>query len=153
MLFAYDRFYILDFDGNLINETEIPDAENVYDQQYVRTADSSVLEVIYNDGKTVIYNALNGEIVTTEQREKPDLTLHQEFETEDYKVVFDLHGATVLYDRKNDSEIRELTEDAYLTYVTQVGDGLVLQYMTVDGYQYAKLLNENCSETAVMPYL
>lgn len=153
MLFAYDGFYILDSSGNLICEKSIPNEENVHDQQYIRTDNSSILEVTYNNGTVVNYDALTGDVLSEEQREQPDLSLNEEYFTEDYKVTAELHGSTKLFYREDGQLIRELPEDAYLTYVTQISKYLILQYITVDGYQYAKLLNSKCEEIAVLPYL
>ena len=44
---------------------------------------------------------------------------------------------------KRQKLICELNEDGYLTYITQVGDYIVAQYVTVDSYYYGVLLNED----------
>ena len=66
MLFNYKSFRIYSKDGTLINETEIPDADNVYDQQYSK--ESGNLEVIYNDALRM-YSGETGEMIF----EKTDL--------------------------------------------------------------------------------
>src|SRR5699024_8982538 len=48
MLFRYDRFRLYSADGTVLAEVDIPDAEQVYDQQYRRDEDGSRLEVVYN---------------------------------------------------------------------------------------------------------
>ena len=46
-----------------------------------------------------------------------------------------------------------LTEDAYLTYVTEVNGGLVVQYLTTDGSQYGQLLDSSGAVIADLPCL
>lgn len=67
MLFDYEGFRLFDETGNLINEAKIPDAENVYDQQYSKK--SGNLAVMYNDAFR-IYSGKTGEILFEEQNLK-----------------------------------------------------------------------------------
>ncbi len=62
-LFNYKNFRLCDIDGNIIADTEIPDAENVYDQQYSK--ESGNLAVIYPDALR-IYSGENGALVFEE---------------------------------------------------------------------------------------
>ena len=48
--------------------------------------------------------------------------------------------------------MRELNQDAYLTYVTQSGDDIVVQFVTADGYCYGQLLDGQCGVLASLPY-
>ncbi len=153
MLFSYKEFYILDSSGNLIKKFELPNPESVYDQQYMRTETSSSLEVTYTDETVLIYDGKNGEQIGSEKRDPPDLSLHEEFYTDHLRFDDDLHGVTKVIDQNTNQQVRELAEDAFLTYVTQIGDSIVVQYVTADGYKYGKLLDRNCNVTAVLPYL
>ena len=49
--------------------------------------------------------------------------------------------------------IRELEKDAYLTYVTQIDDYILTEYVTGDGFRYGLLLNSTCETLAYLPYL
>lgn len=151
MLFRYDQFRIYGIDGTFITEVFIPDAEQVYDQQYRRDGDSSYLEVIYNDGSVIFYSAADGSIVGKEQREAPDLTLYEEFFTDELRITSPLHGTPAAYDIKTGKLVGELEEDAYLTYVTQVGDYIITQYVTADSNYYGYLLNDKCEILAYLP--
>lgn len=151
MLFRYDQFRIYRIDGELITEVFIPDAEQVYDQQYRRGGDSSYLEVIYNDGSVIFYSAADGSIVGEEQRETPDLTLYEEFFTDELRITSPLHGTPAAYDIETGELVSELEEDAYLTYVTQVGDYIITQYVTADSNYYGYLLNDKCEILAYLP--
>ena len=44
-----------------------------------------------------------------------------------------------------------LEEDAYLTYVTQIGKNILTEYISTSGERYGVLLNHNLEKTAVLP--
>lgn len=60
MIFGYKSFRIYDIKGNLINETLIPNSENVYDQQFIK--ESGNLAVIYNDAFR-LYSGEDGQLL------------------------------------------------------------------------------------------
>lgn len=153
LLFQYDRFRLYAIDGTILKEVSIPNAEEVYDQQYRREEDGCYLDVIYNDGKIDRYSAADGTLLNTSQGEKPDASLYEEFTTEHWRIAAPLHGAPEVYDLKTGKFIRNLESDAYLTYVTQVGQCLLTEYVSMDGERYGLLLNENGETIAKMPYL
>ena len=49
--------------------------------------------------------------------------------------------------------VRELEPDAYLTYVTQVGDYVVTEYISAQGQRYGLLLDGQCRTLAELPDL
>ncbi len=154
MLFAFDQFRLYGMDGELIAQTDIPDMEQVYDQQYRRDEDgSSYLEVIYNDGTVRTYSAADGSLMEERTGDAPDPQMHEEFYTDSLRIESPLHGTPAAYDAKTGRKIRDLEEDAYLTYVTQVGDYIVAQYTTADSYYFGQLLNGQCEVLADLPYL
>lgn len=153
MLFSYKQFRVYTIDGQLIKEVDIPDPEQVYDQQFIREDGESHLEVIYNDGTRLKYNARDGNLICEDKIEPPDLSLYEEFETDLFRIESPLHGSPKVYDGKTNKLICEIEEDGYLTYVTQVKDYVVLQFMTVDDYYYGLLVDENCNVVATLPHL
>lgn len=153
MLFSYDRFRLYDTDGTLLTETEIPDAAQVYDQQYIRDEEGSRLEVIYNDGTVTAYSAGDGKLLYEKQGEKPDKGMYEEFFTDTLRIESPLHGTPAAYDLRSGRLVRELEKDTYLTYVTQAGEYVVAQFVTADGYCYGQLLNGQCEVLAELPYL
>lgn len=153
MLFSYKQFRLYDINGTLIKEVDIPSADQVYDQQFIREGNESYLEVTYNDGKLLIYNARDGNLDSEKQIEKPDLSLDEEFYTDSFRIESPLHGSPTVYDEKTDELICELNEEGYLTYITQTGDYIIVQYITVDDYYYGVLLNNKCEVLAKLPYL
>ena len=50
-------------------------------------------------------------------------------------------------------KVRELESDAYLTYVTQVGDCVVTEYISAQGQRYGLLLDGQCRTLADLPEL
>ena len=153
MLFSYKQFRVYEINGALLKEVDIPDANQVYDQQFIRKDNESYLEVTYNDGTLLTYNARDGNLVSEEKIEKPDLSLYEEFYTDSLRIESPLHGSPTVYDKKTDKFICEFNEEGYLTYITQVGDYIIAQYVTVDDYYYGVLLNSNCETLAQLPYL
>lgn len=153
MLFSYKQFRVYDINGTLIKEVDIPDASQVYDQQFIREDGKSRLEVTYNDGKLLAYDARDGTLLSEKQIEKPDLSLDEEFYTDSFRIESPLHGAPTVYDKKTGKLICTLNEEGYLTYITQVGDYIVAQYVTTDDYYYGVLLDSQCRALATLPHL
>lgn len=153
MLFSYDEFRLYDMSGTLLTEVEIPDAAQVYDQQYIRDEEGSRLEVIYNDGTITAYSAADGVLLYEKKGESPNKDMYEEFFTDTLRIESPLHGTPTAYDRSSGRLIRELEKDTYLTYVTPSGSYLVAQFITTDGYGYGQLLNHRCEVLAELPYL
>lgn len=153
MLFRYDSFRLHGMDGSILAEVDIPNAEQLYDQQYRRDEDGSRLEVIYNDGTVRAYSAQDGSVLWEEIREAPDLSLDEEFFTDKLRISSPLHGAPAAYDLVSGELIRELEKDSYLTYVTQVDDYVITEYISTQKEHYGLLLNENCETLAELPGL
>ena len=153
MLFQYDRFRLYGINGDILADVEIPDAEQVYDQQYRRDEEGSRLEVIYNDGTIRAYSGEDGSLLWERKEEAPDLSLQEEFLTDRFRITRSLHEAPVVYDRETGEKITELEKDANLAYVTQVGDYVITEYEPAQGEHYGLLLDENCQTLARLPHL
>lgn len=153
MLFSWQRFRIYDRNGNLVNETELPNSEQIYDQQFRRNGRDSYLEVIYNDGKSRVYSAVDGSLLNETQNAMPDRSLYEEFYVNGLRIESPLHGAPTAYDEKTGKQVGTLSEDDYLTYISPAGENFVAQFITTDGYYYGQLLNADCEVLADLPYL
>lgn len=153
MLFRYDAFRLYSVDGKILCETELPDAANVYDQQYLRDADDCFLEVTWYDGTVRKYSAVDGKCTDERHIAPPDTSLAEEFTTDTLRVESPLHGTPVVYDMKSGKELYLLESDDYLTYVTQVGDQLLTEYITAQGERYGLLLDSSGSVIADIPEL
>lgn len=153
MLFSNDGFRIYDRSGDLITENSIPEADSIYDQQFRKDAEESYLEVIWYDGTVRTYSATDGTMLSEEQKEAPGKDLYEEFYTEDYRVASSLHEAPVVYDAVSGRELATLEEEGYLTYVTQIGNMLVTEYINTEGERYGLLLNSDFEVLAKLPGL
>ncbi len=153
MLFRYEGFRIYRFSGELVAEVELPEKEQIYDQQFVSEGADSRLEVTYYDGTVHCYSAADGTLLEEREIEEPDKAIKDVFEVGAYRVESDLHGTVAIF-RKEDGELlREMAQDAYLTYLTQEGGYFVAQYQTADGGQYGQLYDENWEIVADLPNL
>lgn len=153
MLFNYREFRVYKRDGTQLAQVEIPNAEQVYDQQFRREGSGSWLEVTYNDGTRALYSAQDGTLLRTETGEAPDLSLQESFTVGGLRIESPLHGAPIVYDADSDKELGQLSGDDYLTYVTQAGPYIAAQFMTAEGDYYGHLLNEKGETVAELPYL
>ena len=153
MLFRYDAFRLYKADGTVLCEQLVPEPERVYDQQYRREESGCFLDVIYYDGLVRRYSAADGVLVSQQQGPKPDETLLEEFETDTLRIVSPLHGTPEVYDRVTGEKLGTLESQDYLTYVTQVGQYVVTEYMTAAGGRYGMLLNEKGCILADLPDL
>lgn len=153
MAFSYRGFRIYDADGKVLAEVTLPDAQQIYDQQFRREAERSYLEVFYYDGRICRYDAADGTLFDEETADPPDPSLHETFETDTLRIESPLHGTPVAYDKTSGRKVAELDPDAYLTYVTQVEDCLVVQYVTADNQRYGRVLDGQCRVLATLPEL
>lgn len=153
MLFGYQGFQIYDMNGRLIVDAALPDAENIYDQQFQRTVDNSYLEVIWYDGIVRQYSAADGSLISEKKQEAPSKDLYEEFFTDRYRFASELHAAPKVYDIKSGRFIAELEKDAYLTYVTQAGDYIITEYVSAQGERYGLLLDNKLQKLAYLPGL
>ena len=153
MLFSYDKFRLYHKNGEIIADMTILDAEQIYDQQYRRNEKGSYLEVIYNDGLRRLYSAMDGRIIEEYAGEQPDLSLCEEFTTDTLRIESPLHGTPAAYDKESGRLVKNLEQDDYLTYVTQIDEYIVTEYITAKGERYGLLLNEKCETLAYLPDL
>lgn len=153
MLFNYKQINLFAANGELIKNIEISEPQKVFDQQYRRSEEDSWLEVIYNDGTLLCYDANNGELMSETKREKPDLSLKEVFYTDRFRIESPLHGLPIVYNKESNKKICEIRQEGYLTYVYQVDKYIIAQFVTTDNYHYGVLMNEACEALADLPYL
>ena len=170
MQFNYKGFRISDSSGRMIAEVELPNAKQVYDQQFIHhgsvssnklvqalpkvgNADEDRLLVYYYDGTLQAYSANDGTLLGEVKTEKPDESLQDEFVTDRWRIVAPLHGAPEIYDTETGELKGKLEQDAYLTYVTQIGENIVVQYLNSDKHQYGLILDAAGDVIAELPYL
>lgn len=151
MLFGIKNLTILNADGTERLSVNIPDSDKIYDQQYCR--DSDCLEVTYYSGNVVRYSAITGEIISENKATPPDDSLDEEFETVNLIIKSPLHGTPMVYSKETGKQVAELKSEDYLTYITEIGDYIIAQYISTDGKTYGILMNQNCETIAEIPYL
>lgn len=143
MLFSYDGFRIYDNEGRLEAEGSFPDPEKIYDQQFRRNGEKSWLDVIWYDGMVRAYSSEDGTLISEEKKEAHSKDLKEEFITEKYRFVSELHSAPRVYDRESGRFVKELEKDAFLTYVTETDEYILTEYVRADGERYGLLLDQN----------
>ena len=153
IVFDYRGVRLYGMDGTIRAELALPDAAQIYDQQYRRGDSGDYLEVVYNDGTTRKYSAADGLLLSETAGEKQNDSLDEEFITERYRIDAPLHGTPTVYDKTTGEALCELQSDDYLTYVTDVDGGIVTEYVTSQGQRYALLLNERLEPLAKLPNL
>ncbi len=155
MQFDYKDFRVLSAEGEIVAEGLFPDQEQIYDQQFIRPDDHKVdyLEVTWYDGTVRQYSAENGNLISEVKKEAPDKSLKDEFFTEYWRIESPLHGTPEVYDRFTGEKLGELEYESYLTYVTQVGDIAIAQFINADGEQSGIALNTDMEKIAEMPLL
>ncbi len=153
MLFDYRQFRLYDRAGNILAEVKLPDAEQIYDQQFRRSDKDSWLEVIWYDGTVRCYSAKDGSLLSEVTGMPPEKNLDEEFFTDQYRISSSLHKAPEVYDRETGRKIAVLEEDSYLTYVTQAGEYILTEYIRAAGERYGLLLDKNLQTLAYLPGL
>ena len=73
--------------------------------------------------------------------------------TDEAVVIAPLHGMPMVYNLSSGSRIRELEEEAYLTYVHQFGRYIVVEYITALGERFGSLKNPEFEAIAHLPSL
>lgn len=151
LLFGVDGFTILNSDGSVRTEAALPEPEKIYDQQYRKSGE--YLEVTYYSGRIVCYSAETGEVISDTVGTAPDESLDEEFETTDYIIKAPLHGTPVVYNKLSGEKAAELNSEDYLTYITELDNYIIAQYISADGSFYGIVMNSKCEPIARIPYL
>ncbi len=154
MLYSYDKFRVYDIQTEkVIANQDIPNADEVYDQQFIKKGNTSYLEVVYNDGTVHEYSSKDGSLIKTYQKDKPSKSLEEVFTIDGFIIKSPLHGQPTVYDNDTMMEVTTLKADDYLTYVTQMDEYLITEYVTSEGFRYGLLLDKNFEQLARLDYL
>ena len=68
---------------------------------------------------------------------------NEAFFTDNEIIIAPKHGTPVVYSLKDGSKINELEKDSYITYITELEDYVMSEYITVNGDHYGILLDKN----------
>ena len=153
MLFSRYGFRLYSMDGGILADVEIPDAGEVYDCQYRRDEDGSRLEIIYNNGLVRTYSAQDGGLRSEAQGEVPSGDAYDEYLLDRLRITSPLHGSPTAYDRESGELVKELSSEDYMTYATQAGEYVIVEFINTDGERYGLLLDGNCETLAYLPNL
>ena len=153
MLLNHEQVRIYVKTGKMIGEKSLPDGDKIYDQQFRKSDEGSWLEVIWYNGTIRCYSAADGSLISETVGELPSKDLFEEFYTDQYRIASPLHGVPEVYSLKTDQKVADLEEDSYLTYVTQMGDYVVTEYINAAGERYGLLLDNHLQTLAVLPNL
>lgn len=153
MLFQYDRFHLYDLDGTLLANEALPDASTIFDQQYRRDERGSYLEVTYYSGLVRCYSALDGSVISETTGTAPDPDAPIAYLTAHWRILAPQHGPPEVYDLESGALLGTLESSDYLTYVTQVGDFVITEYVTAQGLRYGLLLDDCRNTLARLPNL
>lgn len=153
MLFGYEDFCIYNKEGTALIEVKLPEPEDIYDQQFRKSKEGSWLEVVWYDGTVRYYSAADGSVISEIKGEPPAKDLYEEFYTDQYRIASSLHSTPEVYDLESDRKVGVLEEDSYLTYVTQVGEYIVTEYVSAAGDRYGLLLDDKLQTLARLPKL
>lgn len=150
MLFSYQGFRLYDRQGTLLTQVILPDADFVYDQQFIKGEEDSFLKVIWYDGTIRCYSARDGLMISEEAGEKPSKDLYEEFLIDGYRIASSLHTAPEVYDLKSGKMITTLEKDCYLTYVSKIDSYIITEYINTDGKRFGILLDEHFQKLAYL---
>lgn len=153
MIFGIYGFQIYDMNGKLLEDEVFPEPGKIYDQQFEKDGEDSRLKVIWYDGVVRYYSAKDGRLLSEEQGKIPEKDLYEEFFTDHYRIASSLHEPPKVYDRESGKFVGMLEEEAYLTYVTQMGEYLITEYVSAEGERYGLLLNKRLETLAYLPNL
>ena len=153
MLFRRDAYQIYSADGKLITEGVFPDEEQIYDHQYRRQDGESWVEVFYYDGLIRRYSSADGSLLSEEKGNPYDKSLEEDFYTDQFHIHTTPRQPPQVFDRKTETYLGMLEEENDLTYVTQVGDYFIAEYISTRGERYGLLMNERLEALARLPML
>lgn len=151
MLFNYQGFQVYNMEGGLVAQERLPDAESIYDQQFIKKEEGSYLEVIWYNGMVRHYSAADGTIVAETMGDAPSKDLYEEFYIGQYRIESSLHNAPKVYNRDSGKLVTTLEEESYLTYVTPIGEYIITEYISAAGERYGLLLDSEFQTIAYLP--
>lgn len=150
-LFDINGMIVLNANGTVRSETAFDEPEKIYDQQYLH--DGDMLEVTYYSGRVVCFSAATGEMISETFADPPDESLDEVFETERYLITSPLHGTPTVLDKQTGRETAMLRGEDYMTYITELREYIIAQYISAEGVPYGVLMNGECEVIGEMPYL
>lgn len=95
-----------------------------------------------------VYNGKGKELFSFEVNGKSEA-----FFAGDIAIISPMHGTPRAYRISTGKKIRELEPDSFITYVTDVKDNFICEYVSAEGGRYGLLLDSRCETLARLPGL
>lgn len=156
LLASYSHMTLMNAEGTVLADMEIPDAKNLLDFQYRRNQDAAWVELTYRDGRIATYSSKDLHQLTDEQGPNPDLSREEDFYTERFRIHCRQNMAPVIYDLLTGEELFALDRNDSLAYVDQTSKGIILEFVAQKGteiYRYGVLVDDSFKTLAELPYL
>lgn len=154
VLFTAKQFQIFDQGGQQLAAVDFPEAEQIFDVYLARSAEGNALEVIYYDGTVRRYSAADGAPLEALTLAPPDREAAKERVTDHWRILVPRQGTPEVYDINSNELLGQLDMEGTLTYATQVGDYVAVEYFTKGSDKFgALLLDEELQVVAELPWL
>lgn len=157
VLFTAEQFQIFDQNGQQLAVMVFPRAEDIFDVYFARDLGGDSLEVLYYDGTLRRYSASDGTLLKETNTDPPDKGAAKERVADHWKVLVPPQGKPKVYDLDSGESLSlgALDEmEGTLTYLTQVGNHVVVEYFTKGNEKFgALLLDEDRQVVAELPWL
>lgn len=156
VLFTPEQFQIYDQNGKQLAVICFPDPDRIFDVYFVRDSGGDSLETLYYDGTLRRYSALNGDLLKETTTDPPNWEGEavKERVSDHWRVLVPSQEKPVVYDLDSGARLGELDIEGTLTYLTQVGDHVVVEYFTKGNEKFgALLLDEDLQVVAELPWL
>lgn len=151
LLYSNHGLQVYDVAGTLLGENLYPEEKYTYDTLYHRDTDR--LEVIYFDGQVLYYDANSGALLEDLMFGPPDQSGSDWFATANYLIYAPVHGNPEVYDPTGTELLMTIDVPDYLCYVTEIGEQILLEFLSTEGERYGLLCNENLDKLVRLPNL
>ena len=158
LMFSNNKLWLFNLSGEQIAEVEPPDTGSIYDMQYRRNGDKSWMEVIYQSGRVIRYSVETLEVISDAWGVAPDANLEEDFFTDRYRIHKIINEAPIVYDIESGEQVAVLDRKDSITYVTQVGENLIVEYVASQTNRssmtrYGVLMDSSLTPLAELPGL
>ena len=151
-LFNMHEFRSYDVEGEPLAQQIFEDSDTLLDVYYSREGEQDTVHAFWSDGTHRSYNAISGVKLEELYEAPPDTARVKVRETADYRVEVPRNGVAELYARVDGTHIATLALNGTVTYATQIGDRLVLEYFVQsDVHDFGALLLDPTDEPAEGP--
>ena len=154
VLFTPKQFQIFDRNGQQVTVTDFPEADQIFDVYFARDAEGDLIEALYYDGTLRRYSAADGAPLEETKTDPPDREAAKERVTDHWKILVPRQGTPEVYDLDSGTSLGSLKMEGTLTYATQAGSYVIVEYFTEGNGKFGGLLlDEDLQVIAELPWL